>query len=243
MLGKLLKYDLLHSLKKLSIAALIELLSIYILGLTLFLPSIQSDYSGLTLGVSLFFCITFLITNFFICLKRFYKNLFKDEGYLTFTIPARTELIILSKMLNYAICSFLSLFLCWAQFWLLNFRTISIMGSIFEFFTSLRQFNLSFFNTSAPINFILDNLHFFFMICLPIASTVLVNRYKWLVAIGTFLGISILMIIVRRLLIQSTQIYLLTVQYYNINSIIVAVFITIEFFLISWLCKKKLNLQ
>lgn len=42
---------------------------------------------------------------------RFYKNLFTDEGYLTFTLPVKRSTLLISKMLNIAIWSVGSLIL------------------------------------------------------------------------------------------------------------------------------------
>lgn len=254
MLGKLLKYDLLHSSKKLSVVALIESSICLLFSLTMVSSAKQNgDCSGVVLFFSIAFCFIFLPSVLVICLRRFYKNLFKSEGYLTFTIPARTELIILSKILNYVICSIISIIFCWTLVFLLNYQTfqviktglndnMNLISSFFNYYFKSSFEYLSNLIVPVCIHSLLSFLNGFLIICLSIASIVLVNRYKWLVAVGTYFGTSILLRSINSLIL-SKQVYSLTAEYYNLSSIVLFVFIIGEFFLISWLCKKKLNLQ
>ena len=44
----------------------------------------------------------------FLLMQRYYKNLFTDEGYLTFTLPVKTNQIIISKAIGAALWSVVS---------------------------------------------------------------------------------------------------------------------------------------
>lgn len=79
------------------------------------------DYQGSDeLGLIRVCCILFLVfaalaiflaplLSSLLCYIRFYKNLFTDEGYLTFTLPVTRRQILLSKTLTTALFSFVDL--------------------------------------------------------------------------------------------------------------------------------------
>ncbi len=49
-----------------------------------------------------------LVMSVVICIRRFYSNLFTNEGYLTFTLPVNNDQIIISKLLGNLVQSFLT---------------------------------------------------------------------------------------------------------------------------------------
>lgn len=103
MLGKLMKYDLkslnrflviIHAFLLLSAIAASIFLSIF--------PFVAA--SGIFFGIFLVLYIfmiagTSFATNILIAV-RFYKNLYSDEGYLTFTLPVTRSQLLLSKTLT-----------------------------------------------------------------------------------------------------------------------------------------------
>lgn len=50
-------------------------------------------------GFSIFAIVSANFIAIFMIMQRYYKNLFTDEGYLTFTLPVKTREIILSKLI------------------------------------------------------------------------------------------------------------------------------------------------
>ena len=71
--------------------------------------SIISMVSIIAFSLSIYAAIALPIISAILCLVRFYRNLFTDEGYLTFTLPAKRSTIFLSKVLNTLIWDGLSL--------------------------------------------------------------------------------------------------------------------------------------
>ena len=59
--------------------------------------------------------IAYVFFSQILIMYRYYTNLFTDEGYLTFTLPAKTSSILTAKVINAIIWStytFVILFLC-----------------------------------------------------------------------------------------------------------------------------------
>lgn len=112
MLGKLFKYEnraVSKILLPLSLAVIVlSIFAALMLKLNLIFEgkftegSIISMALSTTTGMMTIFSIIAMISADFIALymimQRYYKNLFTDEGYLTFTLPVKTSSIILSKL-------------------------------------------------------------------------------------------------------------------------------------------------
>lgn len=128
MLGKLLKYDI-KALWKMMLPLILSVLGTSVVG-TIALRvivemsnspvnhsnSMNNPFSGLfmlSLGMLVFVAVMALIAFDVIAtvfiLYRYYKNLFTDEGYLTFTLPVTTDQILLSKIINGVLWSVISL--------------------------------------------------------------------------------------------------------------------------------------
>lgn len=109
MLRKLLKYDI-AAIKGVWQIMALSMLGASVIGalsLRYFIVCAESDEINLlAIFAMLFFiaCIfagvaTVIVTGILVFL-RFYKNLYSDEGYLTFTLPVSRRSILLSKTLN-----------------------------------------------------------------------------------------------------------------------------------------------
>lgn len=103
MLKKLLKYDMKMLGKALlPYAAVLLLLSIITRGIN----TLEKSFSFLKIistPINLAFVVLLvgsLFYTFFVTMKRYYINLFKDEGYLTHTLPVTKNQLITSKMLS-----------------------------------------------------------------------------------------------------------------------------------------------
>ncbi len=143
MLGKLIKYDF-KALKKtlLPLCFGAVALSVFVtLLMKLFflykdysynLSRVLDDIFGTVLTLLLIFgflgLVAAAIVSWFLILKRYYQNLFKDDGYLTFTLPVKTSGILLSKLISSTIWSFITAL----------FAIVSI--AIFVVFGTSRQF-------------------------------------------------------------------------------------------------------
>lgn len=118
MLGKLVKYDLKYGYKIILIVHAI-LLFACILG-RFILNGVDFNAPTEALGASLAIFITFFTlllvgASFATCAVitvRFYKNLFTDEGYLTWTLPATPLVQLWSKIISGTIWCIADILLC-----------------------------------------------------------------------------------------------------------------------------------
>ena len=102
MLGKLIKHEFRAT------AMFIGLLFAGLLGLAalsrlfMFLEQQLAIFSlplGITLGFYVVFAFAAMIVVYVIIIRRFYMNVYGDEGYLTLTLPVKRSYIILSKLI------------------------------------------------------------------------------------------------------------------------------------------------
>lgn len=106
MLRKLLKYDFASVFKLWWIAALssfgLSLLAggcINVLNVGRNLPTVVDTSAAILLVLSIIGIIAFTFVSLVLVYVRFYKNLYTDEGYLTFTLPVKTSQILNSKII------------------------------------------------------------------------------------------------------------------------------------------------
>lgn len=117
MLGKVMKYDLKWICK--------PLLVFYILGLAFsgaarLLSNIQNSIvftviTQICYGAAISMMASIVINSLMRCWVRFIRNIYKDESYLTHTLPVKNETIFLSKVLSGIILmliSFAIIFAC-----------------------------------------------------------------------------------------------------------------------------------
>ncbi len=120
MLGKLIKYELRSSFKKLGglwIAALAILsLNAVILGFYT-IPDLENGAVSSFVSVMMLIipilltyitCIAVVVMSLVFVVTRFYKGLLKDEGYLMFTLPVTTGQLVASKAISAFIVNFIS---------------------------------------------------------------------------------------------------------------------------------------
>ena len=110
MLGKLLKYDL-KWLYKVLIVFYILALSFALIGrgLSEIENSIIFNILGqISIGISIAMMISIIMNNFLRMWARIIRNIYKDESYLTHTLPVNKKTIYLSKALTGIITMFTS---------------------------------------------------------------------------------------------------------------------------------------
>lgn len=110
MLGKVMKYDLKWISKPLFI--------FYILGLAFsgtarLLSNIENSIvftiiTQICYGAAISMMVSILINSLMRCWVRFIRNIYKDESYLTHTLPVKNETVFLSKVLSGAILMLIS---------------------------------------------------------------------------------------------------------------------------------------
>ena len=111
MLKKLLKYDLKWCFKSLIVFYILALLFSLIVRiiesfeLNLMLLIIDKVCCGIVIGL----LVAILVNCFIINWMRFIRNIYKDESYLTHTLPVSKNKIFLAKVLTASITLFVSL--------------------------------------------------------------------------------------------------------------------------------------
>ncbi len=113
MFKKLLKYDLKFMLRQESIlmgaliicACLVRLFDFINQKINYFALNILNVGLNFTFIILL---IMVLVYVFISGIRRYYRNVLSDEGYLTHTLPVKKSTILLSKLISYLIVSFLA---------------------------------------------------------------------------------------------------------------------------------------
>lgn len=126
MLGKLIKYDLKYGLRIFIILHVI-LIAVCTLGRFFYMEKINFNAPANTIIPSLIVFSSVLILLFTaVCFGmtaliavRFYKNLFTDEGYLTWTLPATATQHLWAKIISGVIWETGNLLLCSLSLWIL----------------------------------------------------------------------------------------------------------------------------
>lgn len=113
MLMKLWKYDMKFSYRIMVFIYIIAIaLSVFLSGTVLLSQKIEyvSIFSVISLLPYMFSLLAVSLSGMLILAIRVYKNLYTDEGYLTFTLPVTTAQLIWSKVLLYAFWQVASIF-------------------------------------------------------------------------------------------------------------------------------------
>jgi len=216
-----------------------------------------SQMSGIPYMFYFLFLFFTVCATFIYMLVYFYKSMYGDEGYLTFTLPADTWQILLSKSLTAVLWEVIDLFISMFSLMLLFF-TDEMWVSFGELFSKLgyyfyREFGVRL--TGVPIIliiavFLLALLQgiLVFYLCFTIGQ--ISNNHRVAAAIGVFFGINILLQIIVTFAITP---FFSTVNYNNTYSnimgfltyslIIEACVCTGCWLLTTYLMKHKLNLQ
>lgn len=205
MLIKLLKYDLKAMLKFWWITALTSTVATiiacgcsYILNSEKYNPPWSANtLLGLTLFFAVVVMIAFPLISSILIYVRFYQNFFTDQGYLTFTLPAKRSQLLNSKLLSAFITSSVTGTLVAFEFSFLftmpyTTYTISELLSIslpeFDAHSFLLLMILALELVILSVVSTLSSILFTFC-CITFAS-IITKRAKLLTAIGIYYGTS-----------------------------------------------------
>lgn len=207
MLKKLLKYDLASVFRYwwIIVASQVVLALIASAALRLFILSMErSEDGGLITVISVLLlvlaCFGIMLAPMLTSLLaviRFYKNLFTDEGYLTFTLPVSRSRILLSKTLTVMLFSAVNLVFLVGCFFIV--LTLGTAGTPYPALAALKEAlgsvgekwgaNWLFLAFSSLV--FLAACEFFgivtIFLCITLGATVC-KRYKVLGAIGFYYG-------------------------------------------------------
>lgn len=145
MLKKLLKYDLKSMSNTIfpiyGLTLLLALLSRIFIVLSDITPVFKTPMALVT-GLALLISIGIIFVTFVIAIDKFNKQMTKDEGYLTHTLPVKKQTIIGSKLITQILFQIGSLFVSAASLCIIgdiSFNEIKdVIEAIFEIFTEYR---------------------------------------------------------------------------------------------------------
>lgn len=140
MVKKLIKHELFYYLRTLIIFLPIMLL----IGLSVKVLSIfESDFIGYqiayfsSVGLLYFASIAVSLYTLVLSLVRFYKNMYSQEGYLTFSLPASTFQLVFSKLVGSVCCTLLTSIVISISWLISGFFEIEIMQELITIYDDL----------------------------------------------------------------------------------------------------------
>ncbi|MBQ8893033.1 MAG: hypothetical protein IJ043_01320 [Clostridia bacterium] len=148
-----------------------------------------------------------------ICLVRYYKNFYSDEGYLTFTLPVKRTSLLNSKILTFLLFEIMSVAVLIIDIYLI--LVIGIKGfhtELANLLPMLLDELKEIWNPSLTADVIIFpflllasalmgiNLYY---LCFTVGS-VISKRYKVLAALGIYLGVSVAMSFIQQIISSFT---------------------------------------
>ena len=271
MFAKLLKHEFKASGRLLGILSLCAVGSSIIGSILLFflINIIESNADGigailgaLTAGLLWFAIflalIAYSITVSIVLLYRFYKHLFSDEGYLTFTLPISTHQLLLSKILHISICAIGAVVVVFVSGFILVSPLIAMLNKesatdIFSVF--------GIFADQLGQNFVSSQVFYaiaaaIYSLILPLSSITIgslwAKKHKILCSIGIYFGLTVAMSIISTIisiimLFSSSQSAMMNMDAYTTLTAIIPGILYLGlgisgYFLMHHLLKHKLNL-
>ncbi len=103
------------------------------------LPEVLPVSAGIILALTVIGIMVFSVFATVMIFIRYYKNLFTDEGYLTFTLPVKRSDVLNSKLISAVVFEFATLFVIVFDFLLMLFIAFSKEILKKEFFEALKE--------------------------------------------------------------------------------------------------------
>ena len=256
MLGKLIKYEY-KATARTFIPIYIALLLVAVINRVFRIGNIEVAW-GISTIVLVGLFIGLGVLTIIMIIERFNKNLLGDEGYLMFTLPVKSEQLILSKLMISIIWTIISGVVASVTF-LILLGEVSLLD---EIFTNSDIIWIEFKNIlqgqkyiNNPILFIgligiagiVSYMSFIFKVYLSLAAAQLpvFNKNRVIVALIAFFSINVVLSICSRIIkfIISAELF------YNFSSALMLMLVTqgvvciVLFISIKWILDKHLNLE
>lgn len=225
---------------------------------------------SLIVAASVVAIIAYAIVSVIFVYARFYKNFFTDEGYLTFTLPVKTGTLLFSKVITFAVWSIICSLIAFLMIGLFLLVGTAPSGSFIntDVWSGFVELTANVFSLT-PLTFIIlilsslvqmlsEGLMVF--LAIAIGSTV-ANKHKLITSVGFYFALSTALQVIATIVIMIVGLCfgerLLHVGYTVLNNMtpasiictlmgVTAIFYAvvgiIEFFIINFIIKKKLNL-
>ena len=221
MTGKLMKYEIKSSGKlmlmiwaALIIASILFSLSINVLGNTT--AAYDTNGYGILVGIIgtvtglLYFAmfIALIVATMLVIILRFYKGLLGDEGYLMHTLPVKPWQLITSKGVVAAGIVFASIIVGLISIMVIaGVTSVEVIPEFFDFMGDVWDADHRYMLIMAEllILIILSVLKSIYQVYAALAIGQLANKYRILLAIGAYIGISIAVTVLFMVTVMSTD--------------------------------------
>lgn len=218
MLKKLLKYDFKSLFKYWWIVAIASVALSVLAGECITILESERDFhevlqvaSGIVIMLAIIGIVVFAVFSTVMIFIRYYKNLFTDEGYLTFTLPVKRSNILNSKVISATVLEFATLFVI--AFDVLFMLIIGFAERIFkkEFFEAVKNIVTDIFDTFGGYVFIYLLEAFLILIALSVLSilflyicitlgSIIAKKAKVITSIGIYYAANSVFMFVMQLL-------------------------------------------
>lgn len=257
MLGKLLKHEWIATARR---YGLFYLVLAAVTLLAIIVHAIPVDNMFYTMG-EVAFLVLYVLTlcGVFFCstgmaVVRFYKNMVSDEGYLTFTLPAKVEQLVLAKFLVAAIWQMVTMVLV-----TLSLICVFVVGHVeWKAFSDGIGFVFDEAGIMVPtfcLMLVISSIYQLLLYYLSIAIGQLFGNYKILASVIAYcalsFGIELIMVLLIFAIFAGVGFlemsrYLSSQEglsiFYVISMVWMIAFGAVEYFVTCHLLKKKLNL-
>lgn len=256
MLEKLIKYEY-KATARIFIPIYIALLLVAVINRVFRIGNIDVAWGISTLAlVGLFIALGVL--TIIVIVQRFNKNLLGDEGYLMFTLPVKSEQLIVSKLIISIVWTIISGIVAFITF-LILLGEASLFNEIFTNWNTIwTEFSIAVqeqMHVSSPILFIamivaillLSYISFIFKIYLSLAAAQLpvFNKNRGVVGFVAFFVINVILSIGSQILevIIPDQVFNTFASSVTIMIITTLIVCLVLFIGIKWILDKHLNLE
>ncbi|MGL4606630.1 MAG: ABC transporter permease [Eubacteriaceae bacterium] len=272
MLGKLLKHEI-KATGRVFLPMYVALLVLTIvskitLSLTIGNFNLEETVLPLAAQISLALFVTIIVAltvmTLIVVIQRFYKNLLTDEGYLMFTLPAKTWQLIISKLLVaclwFAICTITIcltiMILCYNREMMAEIgRGLPLINQ--EFFNYFGK-NLGFVTFEFVISAIVQGIFSILVIYVSIALGQLFNEHRIMAAFGMYIALNIVVQIITLIIMFGFMPWLVSLDvnlatpgeimgktelFMNVTSFIFILLSVACYWITNFLLKRKLNLE
>ncbi|MBE5968484.1 MAG: hypothetical protein E7255_16280 [Lachnospiraceae bacterium] len=260
MLKKLLKHELKATSRYLVplflVLFLFTILNKITLGLDIF-KGLFKIIPGITFTGYVLSLIAIVVVTFVILVIRFYKNLTSEEGYLMFTIPAKSNQLVNSKLLIAMLWTILSILAVILSLFFLFMKEINLglfLGSIREMWeeiTLVFHGNAILLAVEMIVTAILSLINTLLQIYVSIAIGQLFNGHKLIGSFGAYIGINLVLqilfttaIVVSGVVFHSfNDLKYTTTLFFPILIVVILVINGIYYGVTNYLFTNKLNLE
>ena len=175
---------------------------------------------GTIIFVSFMAIVAYMVISTILIMKRYYQNLFTDEGYLTFTLPVKTSAILDAKVFSGLLWGAIASLVSIVGFILLIYALVgeNVADVLDEFKMAVEYISGSIeiptyhyvlfiveYVLSIIINFVFGMLLLYFCITL---ATVIVKKARVILGVGLYIGVTSVLSALTQLVSTISSIFL-----------------------------------